>query len=153
MLASLAAWPAIAAAARTAGAPQTVPARGAAIPVFVSGQDGYHRFRIPAIVRLPDHDLLAFAEGRVHGTADFGDVKIVMKRSRDDGRTWSGLMVVASNGSLQADNAAPVVDWLDPAYPRGRLFLFYDTGDRPEQDIRRGIGQREVWYTTSVDGG
>ncbi|HEU4858086.1 MAG TPA: sialidase family protein [Rhodanobacteraceae bacterium] len=125
----------------------------AAVPVFVSGREGYRSFRIPAIVRLPDHDLLAFADGRVDGPADFGDVKVVMKRSRDGGRTWSGLQVVASNGSLQADNAAPVVDRLDPAYPHGRLCLFYDTGDQPEQAIRRGIGQREVWYAASTDGG
>lgn len=135
------------AAASVADAP------GAAVPVFVSGQGGYRSVRIPAIVRLPDHDLLAFAEGRVHGAADFGDVKIVMKRSRDDGRTWSPLQVVASSGPLQAGNPAPVVDLLDPAYPHGRLFLFYDTGNRPEQDIRKGIGRREVWFVTSVDGG
>lgn len=152
-LCTLLLWPLVAAPSPRAATVGETATRGVAVPVFVSGQDGYRSFRIPAIVRLPDGDLLAFADGRVHGTADFGDVKIVMKRSRDDGRTWSALQVVASNGPLQADNAAPVVDRLDPAYPHGRLFLFYDTGDRPEQDIRRGIGRREAWYTTSVDGG
>lgn len=124
-----------------------------ATPVFVSGRDGYASYRIPAIIRLADGDLLAFAEGRVNGAADFGDVKIVMKRSKDNGKTWSALRIVASNDSLQAGNAAPVLDLTDPAYPHGRIFLFYNTGNEPEGDIRRGIGTREVWYKTSTDNG
>lgn len=131
----------------------TAFAQRATVPVFVSGQDGYRSYRIPAIIRLPGGDLLAFAEGRVGGSADFGNVDIVMKRSTDGGGSWSALQVVATNDSLQAGNAAPVVDLTDPAFPRGRIFLFYNTGDRPESDIRNGIGKREVWYKTSADGG
>ncbi|MGH2643868.1 MAG: sialidase family protein, partial [Chitinophagaceae bacterium] len=123
------------------------------VPVFKSGQDGYKSFRIPAIIRLPDGNLLAFAEGRVNGGADFGHVNIVMKRSKDNGKSWSALWVVATNDSLQAGNAAPVVDLTDPAYPHGRIFLFYNTGNKPEGDIRRGIGERLVWYKTSTDNG
>lgn len=145
--------PALATLSGVGAAGQAAAAPDPANPVFISGQAGYRSFRIPAIVRLPDHDLLAFADGRVDSDADFGDVNVVMKRSRDDGKTWSPLQVVASNGSLQADNAAPVFDRDDPAYPHGRLFLFYNTGNQPEQDIRRGIGQRKVWYTTSADNG
>lgn len=128
-------------------------AQNNAVPVFVSGQDGYASYRIPAIIRLPDGDLLAFAEGRVNGAADFGDVKIVMKRSKDNGRLWSALQIVANNDSLQAGNAAPVVDLTDPRYPKGRIFLFYNTGNKPEWEIRKGIGEREVWYKTSADNG
>lgn len=123
---------------------QAVTTMEPAVPVFISGRDGYRSFRIPAIVRLPGGDLLAFADGRVDGAADFGDVKIVMKRSHDGGRTWSALKVVASNDSLQADNAAPVLDRFDPAYPQGRLFLFYDTGDKPEQDTSWHRASRRV---------
>lgn len=123
------------------------------VPVFVSGTDGYASFRIPAIVRAPDNELLAFCEGRVNGAADFGNIKIVLKRSADGGRTWSPLQVAASNDSLQAGNPAPVVDRTDPAYPKGRIFLFYCTGNRSEAAIRKGQGVREVWYKTSADNG
>ena len=51
------------------------------VPVFVSGTEGYKSYRIPAIIILPHGNLLAFAEGRVHGAGDFGDIDIVMKRS------------------------------------------------------------------------
>jgi sialidase-1 len=51
------------------------------IPVFKSGTDGYNTFRIPAIINLLNGDLLAFCEGRLKGSADFGDINIAMKRS------------------------------------------------------------------------
>lgn len=121
--------------------------------VYVSGTEGYQSFRIPAIVKAPDGDLLAFAEGRVSGSGDFGDIDIVMKRSKDKGETWSALVVVAGYDKLQAGNPAPVVDLLDPAYPKGRLFLFFNTGNNHEGEVRKGKGLREVWYKTSIDNG
>lgn len=123
------------------------------IPVFVSGSDGYKSYRIPAIISLPNNNLLAFCEGRVNGAGDFGHVNIVMKRSTDKGKTWSNLQLVADNGDLQAGNAAPVVDYTDPAYPKGRIFLFYNTGNNQEGEVRKGKGLREVWYKTSTDNG
>ena len=122
-------------------------------PVFSSGTNGYKSFRIPAIIKAPNGDLLAFAEGRVNGSNDFGNIQIVEKRSTDNGKTWSALQVVAANDTLQADNAAPVVDITDPAYPKGRVFLFYNTGNVSESKLRKGLGVREVWYKTSVDNG
>lgn len=121
--------------------------------VFASGCDGYRSYRIPAIVRLPGGDLLAFCEGRADGSADFGNIQIVMKRSRDGGRTWGSMSVVASNGSLQTSNPAPVLDTMDPAYPGGRLLLFYNTGDASERDILNGRGFKRCWYVWSADMG
>ena len=123
------------------------------VPVFVSGNEGYKSYRIPAIVSLPNGDLLAFCEGRVNNAGDFGHVNIVMKRSTDKGRSWDSLQVVAENGDLQAGNAAPVVDLTDPAYPGGRIFLFYNPGNNQEGEVRKGNGLREVWYKTSTDKG
>ena len=121
--------------------------------VFVSGTEGYKSFRIPAIIKAPNGGLLAFCEGRVHGAGDFGDIKIVLKRSSDDGKTWSALQIVASNDSLQAGNPAPVVDYTDPRFPKGRIFLFYNTGNGHEGELRKGKGHRDVLYKTSIDNG
>ncbi|RAJ76488.1 sialidase-1 [Chitinophaga dinghuensis] len=121
--------------------------------VYKSGMEGYKSFRIPAMVSMPNGTLLAFAEGRVQHAGDFGDIKIVLKTSQDNGVTWSPLKVVAENDSLQAGNPAPVVDLTDPEYPKGRIFLFYNTGNNHEGEIRKGHGLREVWYVTSADGG
>jgi len=121
--------------------------------VFKSGDGGYTTYRIPAIIKAPSGDLLAFCEGRVNSAGDFGNIDIVMKRSLDGGATWSSLQIVIDADSLQAGNPAPVVDWLDPNYPSGRIFLFYNTGNNHEGEVRKGKGQRMVWYITSTDNG
>lgn len=128
-------------------------AQNKSVPVYISGTEGYKSFRIPAMIKAPNGDLLAFCEGRVHGAGDFGDIKIVLKRSSDNGKTWSGLQIVASNDSLQAGNPAPVVDYTDPRFPKGRIFLFYNTGNGHEGELRKGKGHRDVLYKTSVDNG
>lgn len=123
------------------------------VPVFTSGMEGHKSYRIPAIIGLPNSDILAFAEGRVHGAGDFGDINIVMKRSSDKGKTWGALQYVAEFDTLQAGNPAPVVDLTDPKYPQGRIFLFYNTGNNHEGEVRKGKGYKQVWYKTSSDGG
>ena len=123
------------------------------VPVFVSGTEGYKSFRIPAAIALPNGDILAFCEGRVHGAGDFGDIDIVVKRSKDKGKTWGTLHIAVDMDSLQAGNPAPVVDLTDPAYPQGRIFLFYNTGNNHEGEVRKGNGLREVWYKASSDNG
>jgi sialidase-1 len=122
-------------------------------PVFVSGNEGHQTYRIPAIIRAANGDLLAFAEGRVKGSGDFGDINIVLKRSKDNGKTWSSMATVVDYDALQAGNPAPVLDLSDPQFPQGRIFLFYNTGNNHEGEVRKGKGLREVWYKTSIDQG
>ncbi|WP_149914444.1 sialidase family protein [Sphingobacterium cavernae] len=123
------------------------------VTVFKSGEDGYASYRIPAIVKGKSGELIAFSEGRVDHSGDFGNVDIVYKISKDGGKTWGALQVAVDYDKLQAGNPAPVVDLLDPAYPQGRLFLFYNTGNDHEGDVRKGKGLREVWYKVSSDAG
>lgn len=119
--------------------------------VFEAGKEGHAIYRIPSIIGLPTGELLAIAEGRVNGSDDYGDVNLVMKRSKDGGLTWSGLQTLVDYDSLQAGNPAPVVDLLDPDYPEGVIFLFYNTGNNHEYDIRMNRGVREVWMMKSYD--
>lgn len=121
--------------------------------LFAAGDLGYACFRIPAIVQWEPGELYAFAEGRRENCADFGDVDILMRTSVDGGTTWSAPRVIVDNGELQAGNATPILDRMDPAYPEGRLFLFYNTGTASEYDTRMGLGRRRGFYTTSIDHG
>jgi len=94
--------------------------------VFKAGEDGYKIFRIPAIVRAANNDLLAFCEAREGG--DASEIDLVLKRSSDDGKTWGKIEVVQESDdfiSLYADkdrkmsigNPAPVVDQMDFDHP------------------------------------
>ena len=121
--------------------------------VYTSGLEGHKIYRIPAIIQNGQGGLLAFAEGRVKGSNDFGDINIVLKHSNDNGKTWSALRTLVDFQDLQAGNPTPILDQTDPRFPKGRIFLFYNTGNNHEGEVRRGRGLREVWYITSTDGG
>ncbi|HZY63855.1 MAG TPA: sialidase family protein [Edaphobacter sp.] len=126
---------------------------GAFTPVFTNGNDGYKCFRIPAIVATPAGALLAFAEGRRNGCNDFGNIQIVMRISRNQGKTWGPLEIIARNSDLQTGNPVPVVDTMDNRYPKGRVLLVYNTGNASETAVREGKGTRRVWYVASTDDG
>lgn len=121
--------------------------------VFRAGEADYHTFRIPAIVRAPDNALLAFCEARKDGAGDYGKIGIVLRRSTDNGKSWSRIYQTPYYGFGQNGNPAPVVDMLDPKYPKGKVMLFFNTGNNHENEIRKGNGIREVWYTYSTTNG
>jgi len=121
--------------------------------LFTNGVGGYACYRIPAIVSNKKGVLFAFAEGRVNNCGDYGNVDILLRISTDNGSHWSPAQKIIDKDQFQAGNSAPVFDFTDPRYPEGRLFLFFNTGNANEYDIRSGIGERKVWYTTSPNMG
>lgn len=135
-----------------AGARQTPVPAVTLVDVYQAGDGGYHTFRIPSLIAAGNGTLLAFAEGRRLGAGDAGDIDLVVKRSRDGGRTWSALRVIGDNGPNTFGNPCPVVDrttdtiWLLSTHNRGV--------DR-EKDIIAGTsqGSRTVWAMQSTDGG
>lgn len=85
-------------------------------PLFRSGADGYHTYRIPALLVTPKQTVLAFCEGRKTGSGDHGDLDLLLKRSTDGGRTWSEQMIVYEEGGdakITIGNPCPVVDERD----------------------------------------
>src|ERR1039457_4497144 len=66
--------------------------------VFVSGEGGYHTYRIPALIVTSNQTLLAFCEGRKNSASDTGDIDLLLKRSTDGGKTWSEPQVVWDDG-------------------------------------------------------
>ncbi|GAB7046739.1 sialidase family protein [Catenuloplanes indicus] len=78
----------------------------------------YHSFRIPSLVRTSRDTLLAFAEGRVASNRDYGNINMMVKRSEDNGATWSGLGEVTGQGPGTWGNPTSVVG------ADGTIFLF-----------------------------
>lgn len=120
--------------------------------VYKNGDCGYACFRIPAIIRAADGTLLAFAEARRNGTADKGDIDLVVRRSADEGRTWGELTVVWDDGENTCGNPAPVV-----IRETGRIVLLatWNRGEDHERDIEAGrtADTRRVFVLSSDDCG
>jgi len=107
--------------------------------VFISGQDGYHTYRIPAMVVTNTGTVLAFCEGRKSNAGDVGDIDLLLKRSEDDGRNWSKQMVVheeGGNAPVTIGNPCPIVE---------------DESDRIHLLFTRN--NKRLFYTKSVDDG
>ena len=92
---------------------QTAPPAPSQADLFVSGEDGYHTYRIPALIVTRQGSLLAFCEGRKNNRRDHGDIDLLLKRSTDGGRTWSDQQIVYEEGGTEEitiGNPCPVVD-------------------------------------------
>jgi sialidase-1 len=123
--------------------------------VFVSGQDGYFAYRIPAIETAPDGTLLAFAEGRKYKLGDPGskeqDIDLVLKRSTDQGATWSPMKIIEDPGEKwSAANPCTLVD-----RGTGLVWLFYlrSKPGRNTYTARPGTRDVEIFARTSGDNG
>lgn len=118
--------------------------------VYVSGEGGYHTYRIPAVIATKKHTLLAFAEGRRGGQGDAGDIDLLLRRSFDNGKTWQAMQTVADLGDDTIGNPAPVVD-----QSTGDVILLMtrNGGKITERMIENGEGIRTVWITRSKDDG
>ena len=129
------------------------------VDVYVSGTDGCHTYRIPALVATKKGTLLAFCEGRRKSRADHGDIDLVLKRSTDGGRTWSPMQVVWDDGAHTIGNPCPVVDqqsgtiWLPFCRDNDRVFITKSTDDgatwAKPTEITASVKRKPwTWYAT-----
>lgn len=122
------------------------------VEVWRAGTDGYHTYRIPALLVTKKGALLAFCEGRRNSRSDSGDIDLLVKRSSDGGRTWSSQQVIADFGPDTVGNPCPVQDrktgtiWLP---------LTSNPGNLVEREIEKDSmrGTRQVWMAHSRDDG
>lgn len=92
-------------------------------------------YRIPAIVTAPNGDLIAAIDERVPGCGDLKwskDINIVIRRSVDNGKTWSDVETVVDFPYGQsASDPSMIVDRLT-----NEIFMFYNYMDLDtEKDI------------------
>lgn len=119
--------------------------------VFESGNDGYAAYRIPAMVVTSKGTVLAFCEGR-ESLSDAGNIDLLLRQRKDDGKTWEPLQVVRSDETNTCGNPCPVVD-----AETGSIWLLstHNRGDDVESAIINGTskGTRTVWVCHSQDDG
>lgn len=130
----------------------TAPAERPAQPLFSRGHGGYHTYRIPALAVTPAGTVLAFAEGRKKGAGDAGKIDLFVRRSTDNGATWSAQQMVWADGDNTCGNPCAAVD-----RSNGTIWLFatWNRGDDHEKQIIAGTSRdtRRVFVLNSTDDG
>ena len=138
----------------------------------LGGSDGYACFRIPTIIQAGNNDLLAFAEGRVNGCGDYGNINIVMRRSTDNGQTWGDVETLqGEDWELMEQNVSVVYDEFfqhkdasgkllyneDGTERTGQLLKVWNWANGHEWDItdanNEGQYERKVFMARSLDHG
>lgn len=132
------------------------------VDVFVSGREGYHTYRIPALAVTNQGTLLAFCEGRKTSRSDHGDLDLVLRRSADGGHTWSAMQIVHEEGGtakITIGNPCPVIDrrtgtiWLSFCRDNDRVFMTRSDDDgatwaEPTEITDRAKQNGWDWYAT-----
>lgn len=130
--------------------------------VFVAGKEGYHTFRIPSLIVTSKGTLLAFCEGRKNNRSDHGNLDLVVKRSEDGGKSWSGLSVVYEEGGakeITIGNPCPVVDpatgviWMPFTRDNNDVFMTHSKDDgktwaKPTKITSDVKKKNWTWYAT-----
>ena len=118
--------------------------------LFVSGEGGYHTYRIPALLATASGTLLAFCEGRRDDIWDAGQIDLLLRRSEDGGRSWGPVQCVVTMPEMTCGNPCPVQD-----ARTGTILLPFCTNpaDGDAGKINSGQATRNVWMTRSDDDG
>ena len=104
---------------------------GQSVNVFQSGSDGYHTFRIPALVTTGDGTLLAFAEGRRGGRGDGARPDVGVLEPEPQGEVAAVAAPESDEGSRRRH--LPLLAHVD----RVRVEVFHCLLDREVGDVRR----------------
>src|SRR6476620_4325581 len=135
--------------------------------VFTAGAEGYHTYRIPALVATKSGTLLAICEGRKTGRGDHGDVDLVQKRSTDGGKTWGPLELIHEEGGtakVTIGNPCPIVDqdtgvvWFPFTRENDAVFMIFSSDDgrtwSKPRDITADVKASDWnWYATGPGNG
>lgn len=136
-------------------------------PVFISGTEGYHTYRIPALIVSKQGTLLAFCEGRKTSSSDHGDLDLVLRRSTDGGESWLPMQLVYEEGGdakVTIGNPAPVVDqqcgriWLPFCRDNDGVLVTYSDDDgktwtKPREITNNVKNPKWGWYATGPGNG
>ncbi|HOJ73811.1 MAG TPA: sialidase family protein [Phycisphaerae bacterium] len=127
--------------------------------LFISGQDGYTAYRIPAMVVTKKGTILVFSEARKNSFSDQGDIDLIIRRSFDGGATWDKFRVLVDDGENTAGNPCPVVDqqtgtiWLPFCRNNKQVFIMSSDDDgetwTKPKEITKDVSRPEwTWYAT-----
>ena len=112
--------------------------------LWKQGEGKYKNYRIPSIITTKNGTVLAFCEGREAG--DTGNIDVLIKRSNDNGKTWSKSSLVWDDEFNTCGNPTPVQDLIT-----GRIWLFmtWNNGNDNETQIINNEEKCILLYETT----
>lgn len=87
--------------------------------VFSAGENNVNSYRIPSLIVAKDGSIVVFCEARRESWRDKSRTDIVIKRSSDNGKTWSTMLDLTKGNTGAFMDPTPLMD-----YSTGRIFLF-----------------------------
>ncbi|QIU95628.1 sialidase family protein [Bacteroides faecium] len=112
--------------------------------VFSAGDDNVNSYRIPSLLTAKDGSLIVFCEARRESWQDKSRTDIVVKRSTDNGQTWSVMQDLTKGTTGAYMDPTPILD-----SNTGKVFLF--TTFWPAKD-HSGAGNRAILITSDDNG-
>ena len=110
-------------------------------------RDSVSCYRIPAIVKAPNGDLIAAIDERVPSCGDLKwnkDINIVIRRSMDNGNSWSDIETVVDYPfGKSASDPSMIVDRVT-----GEIFLFFNFMDL---NLEKDVYYFKAKYMTKID--
>lgn len=93
--------------------------------VFDMGDDGSRFYRIPALITAADGSLVAVADKRWDKMNDLpARIDVVVRRSTDNGHTWSPIVTIASDDTTGCGDAALVLNKIN-----GEILCIFASGN------------------------
>ncbi len=118
--------------------------------IFPAAPKNKPNYRIPALIRAANGDLLAFAEKRNDGPGDIGDHDIVFKRSRDGGETWEPARRAEE---LITPRCHGAVERFDRTPASGKNPLLFSSPASPRREQKHPYGRTNLAVRVSCDEG
>jgi len=112
--------------------------------VFPFAPNNKPNYRIPSLIQAKNGDLLAFAEKRNDGPGDVGNHDLVLKSSKDFGKTWSAEKVIFDDGGNTSTDGTICVD-----KERNRIFLFF-LKDKRQYAYMHSDDDGETWQGPTI---
>lgn len=118
--------------------------------VYQSGKDGYQGYRIPSIIMAKNGALLSFCEGRFYDLGDSGYIDIIVKKSLDNGASWTTHKTVIGDEKNTFGNCCCIVD---EDTSRIHMICNFNYASDNEMMIINGEASRKACYLYSDDDG